>query len=185
MALSEWAGPDAPAVVAGAELAGVYLGPSDTPEVIDPSLPIDPTAPDWDGTSVEHPPHYGTLTPAARAAFLVWHRFGRRVPQAPAAWALLHLYGLERRILVDGDTDPALRQEAAALAQVYGHDDEVLRVGNALAGHHDRSDPPPLADGAAPDQLQIELGRRALASEPIDAAVGPCLGVVPPGRPPP
>lgn len=169
-AVTEWVDPAAPLVVAGTELAGLYVGPAGPPEVVDLGLPLDVATPDWDGHSVTRPPHYGELTPEARAAFLVWHRTGRRAPQAPPTWALLHLYGLERRMLVEGDTDPALAQEAAALAEVYGHDDEVARVGWALAGHHDRSAPPPLTDGPPPDQLQIELGRRALASEPIDAA---------------
>jgi uncharacterized tellurite resistance protein B-like protein len=155
--------------VAGAELSGIYVGPAQTPEVIDPDLLIDVTAPDWDGTSVERV-HYGELTPQARAAFLVWQRTGRRAPQAPSAWALLHLYGLERRILLEGDDGPELAGEAQALGEVYGSDPEVARVARALAGRHDRHGPPPLIEDAVPDEVQIELGRRALASQPIDAA---------------
>lgn len=168
-AVGQWVGPAAPVVVAGAELAGLYVGPTGPPEVVDLDLSVDVTAPDWDGTSVTRPPHYGELTPEARAAFLVWHRTGRRAPQAPATWALLHLYGLERRMLVDGDDDPDLRAEVAALEAVYRHDPDVARIGAALAGQFPRTTPPDLADAPTPDALQVELGRRALASEQVDA----------------
>ena len=164
-----WVDPAAPVVVAGTELAGLFVGSTGPPEVVDPDLPVDVTAPDWDGSSVNRPPHYGELTPEARAAFLVWHRTGRRAPQAPPTWALLHLYGLERRILVDGDDDPDLRAEAAALGEIYGHDPEVARVATALAGEHPRTALPELGDAPTPNALQVELGRRALASEPVDA----------------
>ncbi len=167
--VGEWVDPATPAVVADIELAGLYVGPTGAPEVVDPELPIDGTAPDWHGQSVTRPPHYGELTPEARAAFLVWHRTGRRAPQAPSDWALLHLYGLERRMLLEGDDDDALRAEAQALGEVYGSDPEVARVATALSGPRPRTEPPGLTDTAAPDELQIELGRRALASEPIDA----------------
>ena len=168
--VGEWVDPAAPVVVAGAELAGLYVGATGPPEVVDPDLAIDVTAPDWHGQSATRPPHYGELTPEARAAFLVWHRTGRRAPQAPPIWALLHLYGLERRMLVEGDDGPDLRAEAKALGEVYGSDPEVARVAAALAGEHPRSEPSELVEGPAPDELQIELGRRALASEPVDAA---------------
>ncbi|MEJ2862829.1 tellurite resistance TerB family protein [Actinomycetospora flava] len=166
---SQWAGAGEPVVVAGATLEGIYTGPATAPEVIDPGLPVDFGAPDWEADSVIGPPHYGELTPAARAAFLVWQRTGRRAEQAPAVWALLHLYGLERRILVDGDSDPELSREAAALGETYGSDPEVARVAKALGGHRRPDSPPPLDDEPVPDVLQVELGHRALASEPVDA----------------
>lgn len=167
---TDWARVDDPVHVAGAPLEGVYVGASTAPEVVDPDLPVDLRAPDWHAASVNRPPNYGEMTPAARAAFLVWHRTGRRSPQAPAVWALLHLIGLERRILVDGDDDPRLRQEVVGLAELYGHDPDVARIAEALGGHTRPTSPPSLTDQPVPDALQVELGRRALASEPIDAA---------------
>ena len=166
---SEWVGVETPVEVAGAALEGAYVGGATTPETVDPDLPVDLSAPDWPAASVARPPHYGELTPAARAAFLIWHRTGRRAPQAPATWALLHLYGLERRMLVDGDDDPQLRREAAELGGVYGADLEVARVAEMLGGHPRPTRSPALDDQPVPDELQVELGRRALGSEPIDA----------------
>jgi uncharacterized tellurite resistance protein B-like protein len=167
--VSEWARIDQRVTVAGAPLSGVYVGTATSHEVVDPDLPVDLTAPDWHASTVTRPPHYGELTPAARAAFLVWHRTSRRASQAPAVWALLHLYGLERRVLVEDDRDPALRREAAELGEVYGADPDVARVVAVLTGYDGPTSPPPLAAAPVPDSLQVELGRRALASEAVTA----------------
>lgn len=167
---SEWVRASEPVGVAGASLECVYLGEATAPEVIDPDLPVDWNAPDWQAASVNRPPHFGELSPSARAAFLAWHHTGRRARQAPSTWALLHVYGLERRILFDGDADPQLRQEAVELRSAYGNDPEVARVAEVLAGNPPLDAPPPVLDAPVPDALQVELGRRALRSQPIDAS---------------
>ncbi|WP_433788401.1 TerB N-terminal domain-containing protein [Actinomycetospora sp. CA-101289] len=147
----------------------VYVGEGDEPSSLDPTLRVDRQRPDWHAQTVGRPPRYADLGPEARAAYLIWLETGRRAVEAPSVWALLYLYGLERRVLLDGDDDPALRQEADELGRVYGHDDEVKRLATALGGN-ELFQPPPLSDtDLVPDALRIELGRRALTSTPLDA----------------
>ena len=139
------------------------------PSSIDPTLSLGHRDPDWAAETVSRPPRYDELGERARAAYAIWLRTGRRSPRAPTVWPLLYLYGLERRVLLDGDDDPALREEADALGRVYGHDPAVRRIVEALTLPRS-AEPPRLVDEPLPDGLQVELGRRALASLPVDGA---------------
>ena len=53
---------------------------------------------------------YHLLSPATRQAYLSWLSGGRRA-DVPAGLVRLFCFGLERRVLVDADHDPAVRRE--------------------------------------------------------------------------
>ncbi len=76
-------------------------------------------APSWD---VGYYPAYENLLPSQRRTYLEWLAAGRR-DQRPEERALgylfLYFYGLERRIILDKDRDPALIEELLALLGHY------------------------------------------------------------------
>ncbi len=68
-------------------------------------------------------PHYEQLLPEQRRCYLEWLSAGR-VDADPSrrssGYLFLFFYGLERRILVEGDRDPVLLEEIVRLLQHYG-----------------------------------------------------------------
>ncbi|GAA2690979.1 MULTISPECIES: TerB N-terminal domain-containing protein [Actinosynnema] len=97
-------------------------------EVIDPALPIDWDVPDYGGRDVPAQPAYHSLTPQARAAYVLWLESGRRATTAHIGYVFLYFYGLERRALVDAARDPVAKAdlprvlvEVTRLIEVYGH----------------------------------------------------------------
>jgi uncharacterized tellurite resistance protein B-like protein len=78
---------------------------------------------DHSSSDLGYYPSYQHLTPTQRRAYLEWLGRGRRDPQ-PEQRALGHLflffYGIERRIILDKDREPALIEELLALLQHYG-----------------------------------------------------------------
>lgn len=151
------------------DAGAVYVGDGAEPSALDPTLMVNRQHPDWHGATVGRPPRYADFTPEARAAYLIWLETGRRAPQAPSLWALLYLYGLERRILLDGEDDPTLLSEIGQLDAVYGHDSDVHRLTTALHQNTLNQQPELTDTDAIPDVLRIELGRRALTSTPVSA----------------
>lgn len=68
-------------------------------------------------------PSYENLTPEQRRCYLEWHSTGREdadPSQRSLGYVFMFFYGLERRILVEGDRDPALLDEILRLLQHYG-----------------------------------------------------------------
>jgi hypothetical protein len=68
-------------------------------------------------------PSYDRITAEQRRCYLEWLAVGRQDPdpaQRSLGYVFLFFYGLERRILVDGDRDPVLLEEILRLLQHYG-----------------------------------------------------------------
>ncbi len=68
-------------------------------------------------------PSFPSLTPAQRGFYLDWLARGRRDPNPedlPTGYLFLFFYGIERRILVEGDFDPTLWFEVLELLKIYG-----------------------------------------------------------------
>ncbi len=78
------------------------------PALINPDLPVASSG----GRSVEPGPEpaYRLLSPVTRRAYLDWLAGGRRT-DVSSGLVLLFCFGLERRVLADGDHDPAVRLE--------------------------------------------------------------------------
>lgn len=68
-------------------------------------------------------PSYESLTPDQRRCYLEWLSAGRQdadPSQRSLGYVFMFFYGLERRILVEGDLDPALLDEILRLLEHYG-----------------------------------------------------------------
>ena len=83
--------------------------------LIDPSLPIDDSSPDYDGNDMGYWPNYSTITPSSRAAYLEWLASNRDDPKAYIGYVFLYFYGLERRLLVDREKGLVHNKEIALL----------------------------------------------------------------------
>ncbi len=101
------------------------------PSAIVPSLPLGTVAAD-PSEDFGYYPRYDQITQAQRLCYLEWLA-GGRVDADPARRSLGHLfvffYGLERRIILERDHDPALLEELVRLLQHYGpsHRSRALR----------------------------------------------------------
>ena len=101
------------------------------PSAIDVSLAVGPfAAPTTEDFG--YYPTYARLNPAQRRCYLEWLAAGRQ-DEKPATRSLgyvfLFFYGIERRILLDGDRAPSLIEEVIRLYQHYGpaHQSRSLR----------------------------------------------------------
>ncbi len=97
------------------------------PALINPSLAVNATNPDHQGSSLTYWPSYADLSPRARGAYLEWLSKGRRVPDTNIGYVFLFFYGLERRLLIDTKISEKARKEIGLiiveveqLLQVYG-----------------------------------------------------------------
>jgi hypothetical protein len=175
-----WIPPGQPATVGDHAIPGglIYVGRhlrADAggvePALINPALPVAPT-PGW---RVSSGPRlaYHLLAPAARAAYLEWLA-GGRIGEAPAGLLLLFCFGLERRVLVDADHDPAVRRELPVIAEearrlkvLYG-DAEFDRLLELLALlTAPRAAPDAVVDGGS--MVRVGLARFAAAAAPVPA----------------
>lgn len=62
-------------------------------------------------------PSYSEISDSARRAYLNWLAGGRKDPEAEIGFVFLFFYGLERRVLVDAQTDPIAKAELPVIAQ--------------------------------------------------------------------
>lgn len=166
-----WCPPGRPATIAGLDIrsGGFWIGAGPEPSAVDPYLPVDLRFPDWDGVTVREL-RYDRLSPSARGAYLMWLATGRRAPQAPPAWAVLYLLGVERRLVLDADDDLSIMAEVRELGALYGPGaPAVAGLAAALDLPPRDVQPPPLESSptAVPVGLAVELGRRALAGTPV------------------
>lgn len=97
------------------------LGWGGEPSAICKNLPTDSNF-----TGIEELPYYPgyeSLSPSQRGFYLDWLSRDRRdfLPEnLPTGYLFLFFYGVERRMLVDKDLDPALWHEVSELLRIYG-----------------------------------------------------------------
>lgn len=128
---AQWIPADHPVTVASAVIPGglIYVGtslPSGTrgndPCLIDPSKHVSSMG-DYRQRQMDYWPSYSNISPTARRAYLNWLASGREDPEADIGFVFLFFYGLERRVLVDSEKDPAARADWPAvrteLARLY------------------------------------------------------------------
>lgn len=87
---------------------------------------------DSPSTDLGYYPCYQNLPPSQRRTYLEWLASGRRdsqPEQRALGYLFLFFYGIERRVILDEDRDPALLEELVALLQHYGphHKSRSLR----------------------------------------------------------
>ena len=133
-----WVPPDETIQLAGLTVSGgyVYYGESlasldqqgTEAALIDPTLPVNWHVPDVAGELVGYWPSYDDIDPRSRAAYLAWLATNRSASDTYIGYVFLYFYGLERRLLLDDQTNPipateraALLIELARLQAIYGH----------------------------------------------------------------
>lgn len=181
--------------VQGVRLPGgfIYVGTSLTapnggvdPCLIDPKKQLS-AAGNFTIRQTDYWPNYANITPAARKAYLTWLSGGRQHPEADIGYVFLFFYGLERRVLIDGASDVAAKQEFTTIAQelrrllqIYGGVSNSFRFyAGALLNWLELSQPPPrLYSRPVPDlptafevpfYLRVALGQAAVDHSPISA----------------
>ncbi len=115
-------GPDAIVTVAGRRLEGPHTYVASDSYNADASTII--TSARVGNASAAEPlpywPTYDAASPAQRAVYLDWHATGRSNPQVPIGYVFIHFYGLERRMLVDGEDRDFVLAEVKRLLAIYG-----------------------------------------------------------------
>lgn len=176
------------AVYIGARLTeGRPWGNGVEPALIDPALPAEARGSCREDPGVGYWPTYQRMTPTARGAYLNWLVAPAFDPAANIGFVFLFFYGLERRVLLDAQTDAAARGEIPAIAKLVRELREVYAASNASFGRYsaeflgildarnppDLNRPPPAeallgqADAQAM-RIRIGLGMRVRAGLPID-----------------
>lgn len=147
--------------------------------LIVPSLPVGPQA-DLSGKSLDYWPSYERLSPAARKAYLDWLTSDRSNPDTPIGFVFLYFYGLERRLMLDQDVleREAILAEVERLIGIYGskgsfqrYGAELLSAARALEGGQALGEKRPLGLGDVPLSDKLDIGRRAVARQPISPAL--------------
>jgi tellurite resistance protein len=102
--------------------------------LIDPSLTVavGPRALNEDG--LDYWPHYASISPKTRGAYLQWLADGRCEPSTDIGFIFLFFYSLERRLLVDGNSSGIseeergiIHREILRLVETYGHNQSFRR----------------------------------------------------------
>ncbi|MFZ5480807.1 MAG: TerB N-terminal domain-containing protein [Myxococcota bacterium] len=154
------------------------------PALINPALRIVDPAPDRAGQLMGYWPSFEQIRPASRAAYLEWLAGGRRDPSFGIGYVFLFFYGLERRVIFDGQSDPrvaeelpSIIQEVEALLEVYGRNGsfsgyaggflELCRWRADADAQRDRA--PGLFGWEIPFSLRVALARCAAEQKPLSA----------------
>lgn len=192
---SYWQPEGSVATINGMRIAGGFLyvgdglasvsGLNPEPALIDPTARIAPRSPDVNGQYMSYWPSYSAIRPESRAAYLMWLQSGRSDPRAYIGYVFLYFYGLERRIIVDGQAlpearaeIPRLRAEVERLYSIYnsnhsfrGYSHSLLATMSVLYPELVMS--PPQDDDQRswelPIWLKLSLGRAVQAGQPIGA----------------
>ncbi|MCZ7555985.1 MAG: TerB N-terminal domain-containing protein [Bacteroidia bacterium] len=191
---AKWIGAGDSIVVHGHIISGglVYVGellPSlagyeDDPSLINPKLPVQRTSSHDTAPAMPRSPYYKYISPQCRDAYLRWLSTGRtrRVPDI--GYVLLFLYGLERRLFIDGPKSllpvaerQAIVHEVLRLQSLYGQLASFLKMtDNLLAMEwvlYRRDQTPPacftVADRYCPDGVMVKLAYYIAVGKPIHA----------------
>lgn len=194
---TKWYGPGEAIDLAGLRLPGgmIYVGPTlrastggTDPALINPALPVaaygDPT-----DRHTNYWASYSDLEPAGRRAYLRWLAEGRSNPNCDIGLVFLFFYGLERRIFVDAQTDPACKlewpeilAELRRLLGVYGDRSAPFKryAGDLLSwleldGESNRLYEKPVPDFPrtyeVPPYVRLALGQAAVDRKPLPAGL--------------
>jgi tellurite resistance protein len=92
------------------------------PSLIDPGKPIAKSTANCHIRHTSYWPSYDQITPEARASYLHWLSTGKCDPDADVGYVFIYFYGLERRALIDIESDPKAKPD---LPQI---EDELRRL---------------------------------------------------------
>jgi TerB N-terminal domain/TerB-C domain len=150
------------------------------PSLVNTSLPIDFTRPDWKGSSLNYWPSYADISPAERAAYVTWLASDRNWPEMPIGFVFIYFYGLERRVFADRTDVPGelpwIRSEVQRLQRIYGSDpsfnsyaEKFISAVECVLGPAWQLEPPEIAKNSwtVPDSLKVGLGRIVANGQPV------------------
>ena len=131
---AKWYGCDNSVTVKGYKISGglVYFGEmlldaggyANDACLINPKLEVSSAEP-WEAKDeMGYWPHYESIPAKCRGAYLKWLADGRAEPEAYIGYVFLFFYGLERRLLIDGQKDEISDKERLEIV------DEVRRLLN-------------------------------------------------------
>lgn len=161
-------------------------GGSSEPSQIDARFTIAREPVDLSQRLMNYWPCYSDISPQARRAYLQWLADGRANATADVGYVFLFFYGLERRALVDAQSDPEVRAEIPAiiteikrLQNIYGTNGSFRHYSSQLVdllelqhdvGNADESGPPTTSSHREmPLRLRIGLGQMAVKQRPVPA----------------
>ena len=177
-------------------LGGVYLGEAlpavaaegEDPACLDPRLEV-ASRPTRKPRQLPESPSWRDLSPGARAGFLDWLAAGARDATASPAFPRLYLYGLERRLLADAETQPDARRgvgrlctELERLSRAFASVPEVAVLARELADFcavrypAEQPDEPPSSaslvatEAGLSGRLRVGLARRIAEGTPLPFA---------------
>jgi hypothetical protein len=191
---TRWIGAGDCVVVQGHTIIGglVYVGellPSlagydNDPSLINPKLPVHRTSKHDATPAMPRSPYYKYISPQCRDAYLRWLSAGRSRRVQDIGYVLLFLYGLERRLFVDGPKAlvPAAERQAIVhevlqLQRLYGHHGSFLKMTDTFLAmewvlyRRDRNPPDcfTLSDRYCIDAVLIKLAYYIAVGKPIHA----------------
>ncbi|MFH2133638.1 MAG: TerB N-terminal domain-containing protein [Pseudomonadota bacterium] len=193
---AKWVPPRQTTTVAGIGIARGMLYVSTAPSrgfqdadpaLIDPNLKVTSAEIDISLPLTGYWPSYATITPDARKAYLRWLAGGRQAPLANIGYVFLFFYGLERRALVDAQTEtdaraelPLIKTEIQRLLEIYGENHSFRRYATQLLDYVTFSHwaekeylaaPPSVPDSCfeLPFRLRVGLGQLAVDKKPVPA----------------
>lgn len=167
---------------------------SNEASLIDTQLPVAPAG--TPPAQMPYWPRYAEIDPSARAEYLGWLASGRSDPNVQLGCVFLFVYGLERRVIVDGRTSaqaraemPTIVAELDRLLPIYGASASFAGYAGRLrsvaatlylqevdfATITRRSEPPGF-DVLQPvaTQLSVQLARTVRDGKPINADMALC-----------
>ena len=112
----------------GGQLSGLG-GYGTEPSLLNPTLAINVSSPDYQGKQVFYGCNYNDISPESRAAYVKWLAGDRGNPEVHIGYVFLYFSGIERRLLVDDENGAipdherdALILELRRLKTLYGYD---------------------------------------------------------------
>ncbi|MGE3239510.1 MAG: TerB N-terminal domain-containing protein [Pirellulales bacterium] len=95
-------------------------------------LPLSTTNKSFEPDPLPYWPTYHDCTPHQRAKYLEWLYQGRSDPAIEIGYVFLFFYGLERRVLVDGQDHYVVVEELLRLLSIYTHSRSFINYTSAL-----------------------------------------------------
>lgn len=144
---------------------------------------------DYTVRQMDYWPSYSGISAEARCAYLNWLIEGRSAAQCDIGFVFLFFYGLERRVLVDAESDPAAAEDLPAIATelrrliaLYGSGSGSFRnyanglldwieLGTLPDRLYARPVPTFEPSYELPMYLRIALGQASLDRAPVPAAL--------------
>ncbi|WP_282422139.1 TerB N-terminal domain-containing protein [Polyangium sp. 15x6] len=142
------------------------------PALVNPRLAVD-ALPNRTGDGMPYWPSYSEIRPADRAAYLEWLSGGRRAKNTYIGYVFLFFYGLERRILADGQRHPLPPEERSAilvevrrLLSIYGSNNSFRRYASDFLAVAE------ISHGAARSYAKIPVHISPGAEYPLSIRLG-------------